>query len=369
MRSKTLKMSNQVNINKDFIPHSRPSLGQEEIDSVSRVIASSQIAQGEVVHEFEQALAAKMGVGHAACTSSGTSALHLVLMGMGIGAQDEVILPSYVCTALLNAVFYVGATPILADIVPETYNIDPDDVKRRLTQRTKAIIVPHLFGLAANLESLLELNVPIIEDCAQAVGSTYQQKYVGAFGEAAIFSFYATKVMTTGEGGMVVSNSKGLIDRVRDLREYDNQDHYKIGYNYKMTDIHAAVGLAQLPRLDTFIQRRRAIAELYDQAFNSLGLQLPTPDQGHIYYRYVIGLGTDSKPWIRALGEQGIGSARPVYLPLHNCLNLKGYPQTEKVWGQALSIPIYPSLTEKNIHRVIERSMQNFTKIARDEKI
>ena len=353
---------NNSNTNSDFIPHSRPTLGQEEIEKVAKVIASSQIAQGEVVYEFEQALAAKMGFGHAACTSSGTSALHLVLLSMDIGAQDEVIIPSYVCTALLNAVSYVGATPVLAEIVPETYNLDPADVKKRLTRRTKAIIVPHLFGLAANLESLLALNVPIIEDCAQAVGGTYQQKYVGAFGDAAIFSFYATKMMTTGEGGMVVSNSKGLIDRVRELREYDKQDQYKIGYNYKMTDIHAAVGLAQLARLENFIRRRREIAQLYNQTFDAFGLQLPLTDQGHVYYRYVIGLGTDAKPWLRTLREQGIGCARPVFLPLHRYLNLQSYPRTEKAWEQTLSIPIYPSLSEEDTNRVIENFKETFEK-------
>ena len=360
---------NNSNANSDFIPHSRPTLGQEEIDSVAKVIASSQIAQGEVVHEFEQAFAAKLGVRYAACTTSGTSALHLVLLSMNIGVQDEVIIPSYVCTALLNAVHYVGATPVLAEIMPETYNLDPDDVKRRLTRRTKAIIVPHLFGLAANLESLLALNVPIIEDCAQAVGSTYQQKYVGTYGEAAIFSYYATKVMTTGEGGMVVSNSKDLVDRVRELREYDNRDQYQIGYNYKMTDIHAAVGLAQLAKIETFIKRRRAIAQLYNQAFDSLSLQLPHPDQGHIYYRYVIGLGTDAKPWVRALREQGVGCARPVYLPLHRYLNLNSYPKTGKAWEQTLSIPIYPSLTEEDTDRVIGIFLATYRKLTNDGKI
>lgn len=351
---------NQENVDSIFIPHSRPTLGQEEIAAVAKVIASSHIAQGKVVHEFEQAMAEKIGVGYAACTNSGTSALHLVLLAMGIGPQDEVIIPSYVCSALLNAVNYVEAVPVLADIIPQTYNLDPEDVKRRLTRRTKAIIVPHLFGLPANLEGLLALNVPIIEDCAQAVGSTYQQKYVGTFGEAAIFSFYATKVMTTGEGGMVVSDSKDIIDRVRMLREYDNRDQYEIGYNYKMTDIQAAVGLTQLARIEYFVRRRRSIAQSYYRAFDSLGLQFPLPDQDNIYYRYVIGLGTDSAPWIEALRKQGIGCTRPVHLPLHKYLNLKGYPQTTNAWKQALSIPIYPSLAKEDIDQVIEKIMETF---------
>jgi len=360
---------NHNNASSDFIPHSRPTLGQAEIEPVAGVIASSQIAQGQVVHEFERAFAQKMNAKYAVSTNSGTAALHLVLLAMGIGEQDEVVIPSYVCTALLNAVKYVGATPVLAEIDPENYNLDPDDVKRRLTKRTKAVIVPHLFGLAADMEGLLALNVPIIEDCAQAIGSTYRQKYVGTFGEAAIFSFYATKVMTTAEGGMVVSGSKDLMDRVRDLREYDNKDKYKIRYNYKMTDIHAAIGLVQLSRIERFIQRRRAIAGSYDQAIESLDLQLPPREQGHIYFRYVLGLGTDAGSWIRKLKGEGIGCARPVYRPLHQYLGLKGFGRTEKAWKESLSIPIYPSLTAENVDRVIKGLISTYKEESSERQI
>ena len=344
----------------DFIPHSRPTLGQKEAEAVARVIGSLQIAQGKTVRMFERVFAQRMGSAHAVCTSSGTAALHLTLLAMGIGEKDEVIIPSYVCTALLNAVKYVDATPVLAEIDPETYNLDPEDVKNRLTRRTKAIIVPHLFGLPVNMDSLLALDVPIIEDCAQAVGSTYGQKYAGALGNAAIFSFYATKVMTTGEGGMIVSDSKDFIDRVMDLREYDNKDQYKIRFNYKMTDIHAAVGLIQLEQLETFIRQRREIAEQYDQAFKSLGLQLPVKMPGHIYYRYIIGLGVDCIPWIRSLSEKGIACARPVYLPLHRYIGLEGFPKTEIVWKQSLSIPIYPSLSKVDVNRVIKEIISTY---------
>ena len=346
-------MADQGRKSLKIIPHSRPTLGPKEMEAVAGVMASSQIAQGKVVHEFESAFAQKIGARYAVSTNSGTAALHLTLLAMGVGENDEVIIPSYVCTALLNAVKYTGAEPVLAEIDPETYNLEPDDVRRKLTNRTKAVVVPHLFGLAADMEELLALNVPIIEDCAQAVGSKYRQKCVGTFGQAAVFSFYATKVMTAGEGGMVVSDSKDLIDRVRDLREYDNKDDYKIRFNYKMTDIHAAIGLAQLSRIETFIRRRREIAKLYDQVFESLDLQLPSRKQGHIYFRYVIGLGTDAGSWIQNLKEKGIECARPVYIPLHWYLGLKGFPQTEKAWKESLSIPIYPSLAKADVHRVI----------------
>lgn len=344
-----------------MIPHSRPTIGKEESLQVARVIESGQLAQGAVVEKFEQDFARKIGVRYGAAVSSGTAALHVTLLSMGVGPGDQVIIPSYVCTALLNAVNYVGAEPVLADIDPVTYNLDPDDVKVRLTGHTKAVVVPHLFGLTADMEGLLSLGVPIIEDCAQAVGGMYRHKSVGSLGDAAIFSFYATKVMTTGEGGMVVSDSRELIDRIKGLRAYDKIDAYKIRYNYKMTDIQAAMGRVQLDRLNNLIERRRAIAKKYQQAFETFDLKLPPDDPEHIYYRYVIGLKTDADHRIQKLRAKGIECARPIHVPLHNLLALKGYPQTETAWRQSLSIPIYPSLTDEEIDRVIEVLRGAFT--------
>ncbi|MGD9026338.1 MAG: DegT/DnrJ/EryC1/StrS family aminotransferase [Desulfobacterales bacterium] len=184
----------------NFIPHYRPTLGAEEAAAVAAVVKSGNIAEGEVVARFEKAFAEKMGVGHALALSSGTAALHLTLLAMGVGPDDEVIIPCFVCTALLHAVQYVGAKPVLAEIDPATYNIDPSDVQKRISNRIKAIIVPYLFGLAADLDRLLELNIPLIEDCAQAVSGWYQNKPLGTFGAAAIFSFYATKMMAPARG-------------------------------------------------------------------------------------------------------------------------------------------------------------------------
>jgi len=336
------------------IPHSRPTLGKEEIRRAVEVIESGHIVQGEKVREFENAFAARIGVNAAAAVSSGTAALHLALLGMEIGAGDEVIMPSFVCSALLNAVRYTGATPVPADINPQTCNLDPADVKKRITVRTRALIVPHLFGLPADLKELCKLNVPIIEDCAQAVGSTYKNRPVGVFGHAAIFSFYATKVMTTGEGGMIISGSKGLINRVKDLREYDNCQEYKIRYNYKMTDIQAAIGLSQLARLENFIQRRRTIAEKYYRAFKSCGMQLPPRDPGHIYFRFVIKPITRAADWIEKATEKKITCSLPVHKPLHRLLKIEGYSNTEQAWQQSISVPIYPSLTEKEHDRIID---------------
>jgi dTDP-4-amino-4,6-dideoxygalactose transaminase len=347
-------MQNSSMTNTEFIPHSRPMLGVEEIEAVSAVIKSGQIAEGGVVGEFESKFAQRLGVNQAVATNSGTAALHLALLAMDIGCDDEVIMPSYVCTALLNAVRYVGASPVFAEIDPATFNIDPVDVKKRLTRSTRAIIVPHLFGLAADLDGLSALGVPIIEDCAQSVGGDLNDKSPGTFCEAGIFSFYATKVMTCGEGGMVVSNSKEFADRIRDLKTYDEKDNYEPRFNYKMTDIHAAVGLRQLDRLDAFVQRRRAIAQRYRSAFSFPGPALPPDDPTHIYFRFVIGLKTNSQPLISQLSNKGIGCARPIHLPLHQYLNIAGYPITDTAWKTTLSIPIYPALSDEAVQRIID---------------
>ncbi len=336
-----------------MIPHSRPTIGKEEAEAAAKVIESGQLAQGAEVEEFEQEFARKLGVRYGAAVSSGTAALHVALLSLGVGPGDQVVIPSYVCTALLNAVHHAGAEPLLADIDPATFNLDPEDVGARLTGKTKAIIVPHLFGMAADMDGLLSLGVPVIEDCAQSAGAMYKGVSTGSLGAAAICSFYATKVLTTGEGGMVVSDSKELVDRARDLRSYDELDTYGVRYNYKMTDIQAAMGRVQLARLDDLIACRRAIAEKYQAAFRDLGLRLPATDPGHIYYRYVIELETDVDDLLPELKAEGIGCARPVFASLHRLLGLEGYPRTEDAWRQSLSIPIYPSLTDEEVDRVI----------------
>jgi perosamine synthetase len=347
-------MNNKDTLTIDTIPHSSPTIGPEEATAVSEVIESGYIAEGEVVKQFESAFAKRFGVDSAISTNSGTSAIHLTLLAMGVGSGDEVIIPSFVCSALLNAVNYTGATPIPADIDPDSYNLDVADVQRRIKKCTKAIVVPHLFGLAADMKPFLEFDLPVIEDCAQSIGATYHEVPAGTIGAAAIFSFYATKVITTGEGGMVVCNSEDIAAQIRDLKSYDKREDYKVRFNYKMTDIQAALGIVQLQRLESFIRRRRAIAEKYDRAFSFFDLKRPPVDCGHIYFRYVLGLKMDSRPWIQELARMGIISDRPIHFPLHQNLKLSGFPAAEKAWKQSLSIPIYPTLTDEEISRIID---------------
>ncbi|MDQ1330100.1 MAG: DegT/DnrJ/EryC1/StrS aminotransferase family protein, partial [Thermodesulfobacteriota bacterium] len=274
----------------ESIPHSRPTIGDEEIEAVVSVLRTGQLAQGEQVLCFENALASLIGAAGAVAVSSGTSALHLALLALEIGEDDEVVLPGFVCPALINAVRYVRAVPVLADINAETYNVDIPDLKKRLTGKTKAVIVPHMFGLPADIREIVALGVPVIEDCAQSLGSSYNGSPSGSFGALSVFSFYATKVICTGEGGMIVSGDKRLLEKIRDLRDYDEKEDWRLRYNYKLTELQAAMGLAQLRKLPVLIGRRRVIAGRYHEFFRERLLPVPVslPDREHIYYRYII---------------------------------------------------------------------------------
>lgn len=337
-----------------MIPHSRPSLGYREQEAVSRVIASKQIAAGEESRAFEADVAGYVGRAHAAAVSSGTAALHLTLLAMGIGPGHEVVVPSYVCTALIHAVSYVGAKPVLADIHPRTGSLDPDDVIRRRTQRTRAVIVPHLLGRMAELAPFLDMDIPIIEDCAQSIGATQAHWKAGGIGRAAVFSFYATKVITTGEGGMVITDDAELIETIRDLRDYDGKTPHRLRFNYKMTDMAAAMGRVQLDKLNGLIETRRSIARQYDEAFVNIAVDLPPSDPGHIYYRYVLQSSEPADAVIQQLREAGIAAARPISTPLHQILGQGGFPHTEAAHRRSVSIPIYPSLSPSAIKRVID---------------
>jgi len=339
-----------------MIPHSRPTIDETDILAVASVLHSGNIAQGSAVEKFEQELAGYIGVKGGVATSSGTAALHLALLALDITGKDTVALPSYVCTAVLNAVHYVGSSPLLIDIHPDTFNMDVEDLKRRLTPQVKAIIIPHTFGLAADLEEIMALGIPVIEDCAQSIGATYRNKLTGSFGNMSIFSFYATKMITTGEGGMVVSNSEEFLGKIRDLRDYDNRENYVTRYNYKMTDFQASLGLSQLKKLNHFIEIRRKIAQRYNIELKNL-CSLPVShknDSKHIYYRYTIKLRRDVESFLKLSKEKGINCERPVFKPLHRYMNLSGFTNTDSVWEKAVSIPIYPALTEKNMNTIIE---------------
>ena len=336
-----------------MISHSQVALDEEDIASVVKVLRSGQLAQGRAVASLEDAIASFIGVNYAVAVSSGSAALHLALLALGVEENAEVIVPSYVCTALLHAVKYVRAKPVVADIDPHTYNITAQTIKKVITPKTQAVIVPHMFGLPADIKAIVALGIPVVEDCAHSVGATFDGRYVGSFGVVSIFSFYATKMLGAGEGGMVLTNNHELIEAVRDLRNYDEKETYKVRYNYKMTDIQAALIESRFKKLSSCIDKRNELAAFYTSELGGTKVTMPFVPKGrkHGWYRYVIQVG-DASGFIDEMEKRGIACRRPVFKPLHRYLSVPGCPVTDKVWERAVSIPIYPSLSVDNAQRV-----------------
>jgi dTDP-4-amino-4,6-dideoxygalactose transaminase len=353
-----------------MIRHSRPSIEESDVAAVTAALRADPGEAGRQVRRFERELARTVGQEHGVATCSGTAALHLALLALGVGEGDEVLIPSYVCTAVLNAVNYTRATPVLADVDEETGTLDPEDAwrraclerlpgqgSRRATARTKAVIAPHLFGRPVDLTRLQDLGLPIIEDCAQALGAKWRGQPVGSFGIVSVFSFYSTKVITTGEGGMACTSSAPLADRMRALRDYDQREDYEVRFNYKMSDLQASLGLAQLARLPDMVARRRELAQRYDAALDGLGLALPPrrPDCEDIHYRYVIR-ADHVHQLIGLFAQRAVECKRPVFRPLHHYLNgdRPELPRTDRFYAQALSLPLYPALADAQADRVME---------------
>ncbi len=326
--------------------------------AVTEVLRSGQVAGGPVVAQFERGMAAYLGVQGGVAVSSGTVALELSLRAMGIGPGDNVILPSYVCSAPWLAVQRVGAQARIVDIDPVTYNLDPQKVRKARTSRTRAVIVPHLFGLPADLTTLQSLGIPLIEDCAQTLGATEQGRPVGRVGLLAVCSFYATKLLCTGEGGMVLSNDEALLERVRALREYDQAPSLDAAaFNCKMTDLQAALGVTQLDQFGDFLDKRAALAAVYHESLPTELFTPPSvpPGRTHAYYRFVVRLqkGLQSPDeftaYLSRMAHRGLQCRKPVFRPLHRYLELSDFPATDEADALAISLPIYPSLSEDDV--------------------
>lgn len=331
-----------------MIPHSRPTLGEEEAEAARRVVLSGQLAQGREVVAFEEEVAGFTGRRYGVAVASGTAALHLGLLALGVRAGDGVLMPSYVCTALLHATWAVGARPVLADIDLTTRNLDPAGAASQARQ-VRAVILPHMFGLPAAVEEFRELGVPLIEDCAMSIGAERDGRKAGSTGELATCSFYATKVLCAGgEGGMVLTDSAALADRVRALRQYDGLPADCLRFNYKMTDLAAAIGRVQLRRLGEFVARRRTLAALYQQALREVAVERPPNEQGHIYHRFVIRLPGRAEELIAVLERRQISARRPVFRPLHRELGETDgeYPNTVAAHAGDVSLPLYPTLRD-----------------------
>jgi dTDP-4-amino-4,6-dideoxygalactose transaminase len=329
-------------------------LGPAEVEAVAAVLRSGRVAQGPEVAGFEAEVAARMGLRGGVAVSSGTAALHLALLALEVGPGDAVLIPSYTCAALLQAVRLAGAEPILADVDPGSGNLDPEAARRARTPRCRAVILVHAFGWPAEVETLRDLGLPIIEDCAQAIGATAAGRAVGSVGEAAVCSFYATKVVATGEGGMVLSGRPEILAAARDLRAYDEAPDPRLRFNYKMTDLQAALGRVQLGRLDDFLARRAAIADTYRKALADAPVLLPPGLPGRIYHRFVVRVPGGLETPLDAFARRGIGCRRPVHTPLHRLLGREGFPGAEEAWRTSLSLPCAPALTEAEVARVAE---------------
>jgi len=335
-----------------MIPHSRPTIDKNDIQAVTTVLASGHIARGEKVREFEAVVAKFIGVKYAVACSSGTSALHLALLGLGIGKGDEVIIPSFVCPSPYLAVMHARGVPKIADIDAENLNISAKTAKPRISKKTKAIVVPHMFGNPADINGLLDLGIPVIEDCAQSLGAEYKNRRIGSFGDLSIFSFYATKMITTGEGGMVLTDNYDFYAKIVEMRDYDKKSLNPSRYNYKLTDFQAALGLSQINKLSAFIERRRKLASLYSSRLMKHGVRTQKHNQGSVFYRYVIFI--DHLLSIqKRFKEAGLMCERPIFYPLHKSLLTEKCPNSNWAFEHALSIPIYPSLTNEEVNHIL----------------
>jgi perosamine synthetase len=352
----------------DTIPVARPAIGQEEISAVTSVLESGMLASGDRVAEFEKKFADFCGSNHAVAINNGTAALHAALLAAGIGPGDEVIVPAFTFVATATSVAMCGAKPIFADVDEKTFTIDPRQVAEKITPKTKAVIGVHLFGQPCDIEALQEIceskSLKFIEDAAQAHGALYKTGRVGSFGHLACFSFYATKNMITGEGGMVTTSDKAMNERLRLLINHGQSQKYLhtvLGYNYRMTDIGAALGLVQLKKLEKFNLRRRKNAEYYNANLSAKGLSLPFVGSGRnpVYHQYVIRL-TEEFPMNRTtfmeyLKGKGIGSAVHYPIPLHRQPlfgldnNPDPCPVSTSLSESVLSLPVHPLLDQKEV--------------------
>jgi dTDP-4-amino-4,6-dideoxygalactose transaminase len=345
----------------------KPIIGPEEKQAVMDVLDSGIIAQGPRVKEFEEAFAGMAGTSHAIATTSGTTALHLALLAHGIGEGDEVITSPFTFIASANSVLFVGAKPVFVDIDPKTYNIDPSAIENAITDRTKAIIPVHLFGLMCEMDAIMKIakkyNLVVIEDACQAHGAVYKGKKAGSI-STGTFSLYPTKNITAGEGGMITTNDDYIAEKCRVIRNHGMRRRYyhdELGFNFRMSDIHAAIGLTQLRKLDQYNTARQKNAEFYDQ--NLHGIETPfVPDNLiHVYHQYTIRVPGGKRDALREyLASQGIGSEVYYPVPIHKQSfylekfgDKQSLPQTENAALEVLSIPVHPSISTDELEFVV----------------
>jgi dTDP-4-amino-4,6-dideoxygalactose transaminase len=342
------------------IPIARPDLGREEADAVAEVLASGMIVQGRRVRELEDRWAQRVGVRHAIAMSNGTVALMSILAGLGLGPGDEAITVAHTFAATANAILSTGATPVFVDVEPDTWLIDAKRIEAAITPRTRAIVPVHLFGLVADMDMIRAIadrhGLAVVEDAAQAHGATYRGRIAGSFGHGA-FSLYATKNMTTAEGGLVTTDDDALADWLRLYRNQGMRNRYDfeiLGYNFRLTDIAAAIGLVQLHKLDRNTARRQGIAAGYDEAFADLPVRTPPSPAGrtHVFHQYVVEVGEARDAILASVREAGVGAEVYYPVPVHRqpYIQERGLhadlPVTDRAAATTIALPIFPGLTD-----------------------
>jgi perosamine synthetase len=343
-----------------MIFHNQPSIGQNEIEAVNEVLMSKWLVKGQKTKTFERLICeflshspAQTAKINGVATSSGTAALYIALKVLGIGNGDFVLLPSFTCTAILNAIFMAGAKPVIADINDTDFNINLDSIDK--LSKISAVILPHTFGVPANIDEVKKLEIPIIEDCAQSFGSKIGNIYTGCFGDISIFSFYSSKFITTGQGGMIISLNDDFVKKAIDYIDFDMPETYYPRFNFQITDIQAAIGIEQLKRAPMFLEKRKCMAKEYSEIFNRKGIDYQKPTFSHAIpnnYRFVIKLNENNvKDLQSTFKKNNIMSIVPIeeYELLHNYLGLDpcSFAVSQKISKSTLSLPIYPNLLDE----------------------
>ncbi|MCX7817485.1 MAG: DegT/DnrJ/EryC1/StrS family aminotransferase [Syntrophales bacterium] len=361
------------------IPLSRPELTQEDIDAVVAVLKTPNLSLGPKIREFEELMARFVGCKYSVAVNSGTSGLHLSMIASGIKSGDEVITTPFSFIASANCILYVGAKPVFVDIDPVTLNIDPRKIEEKISEKTKAILPVHVFGIPCNMFEIVKIankyRLKIIEDACEAIGAECKGKKVGTFGLASVFAFYPNKQLTTGEGGIVVTNNEKVADLMKSLRNQGRKNngkwlsHERIGYNYRLSDIHAALGISQLKRIDDILKRRQKVASFYIKHLSHVEeIELPpTPKQVKVsWFVFVIRLKYKFKKnhrdkIIGYLRERGIECGNyfpPIHLqPFYKKIfgfRKGNYPITESVAERTIALPFYNFLSEKEVRYVCE---------------
>lgn len=338
-----------------IVPHSRPTLGEREEAAVAEVMASGQLAEGPRVRTLEEEAASYFGHAGAVAVGSGSQALLVALKSLGIGKGSRVAIPAFTCSAVLHSVEWAGAEPLLLDLAEGELAPHPSGLAELYVQSDAAIVV-HPWGYPLDTSAWKEVVPLVIEDCAQGIGALWDDQTVGGLGDASIVSFYATKMLCAGEGGLLTTAKPEVAEIARDLRDYDGKEEHASRFNFKLSDLQASLALVQWSRLPEFIEKRRSLAERYDAEVPALGLSpvLPHPKATPTYYRYLCWVPEDVSPLIEYCERYEVHCRRPVPVTLDLLLKIPPLPNTLQAWNRTISLPIYPTMSEGEQDRVLE---------------